>query len=360
MGLFLIANRTAWESHLYNQSMIIDSFPDRLISIKGEEFLYFGGTSYLGMATQNEFQKILSNNIIKWGTSYGSSRNSNIKLSIYDKFESQFSDEVGAQASAVISSGTLAGKFVIEYLSKTNTTFYHYPKTHPAVLGPNSLHLFIDGKINKQLQSDKSENVVICVDTILSSEVTPTNFDFLKQISPNKNITLLVDESHSLGIVGVNGEGVFQNIPIQNLERKILISSLGKALGLSIGIICGDHEFIDSIKNETNFISASATNPAYLASYLQAQNIYKAQRSKLKNNLAFISSNLKANKKYKFDKNYPVIYSNDETIFSSLLRNNIIITRFKYPTYKNYMNRIVITANHTKTDLEKLIKQLNK
>ena len=71
--------------------MVIDSFPDRVITVKGEEFLYFGGTSYLGMATQNEFLKILSNNIGKWGTSYGSSRNSNVKLSIYKKFESQFS-----------------------------------------------------------------------------------------------------------------------------------------------------------------------------------------------------------------------------------------------------------------------------
>jgi 7-keto-8-aminopelargonate synthetase-like enzyme len=340
--------------------MIIDSFPDRLISIKGEEFLYFGGTSYLGMATQSEFQMILSNNINKWGTSYGSSRNSNVKLSIYEKFENQFSVDVGAQDSAAVSSGMLAGKFVMEYLSKTNTAFYHYPKTHPAVIGPNSSPLFIDGTINEKILSENSEEIVICVDTILSLEVTPTDFDFLNLISSNKNITLVVDESHSLGIVGENGGGIFQNIPMENLKRKIMVSSLGKALGLSVGIICGDRLFIDSIKNETNFISASATNPACLATYLQAKSRYKKQRSKLKINLEFISSYLKANKKYKFDKKYPVIYSNDETIFSSLLRDNIIITRFKYPTYKNYMNRIVITANHKKADLEKLINLLNK
>jgi len=340
--------------------MVIDSFPDRVITVKGEEFLYFGGTSYLGMATQNEFQKILSDNIGKWGTSYGSSRNSNVKLSIYEKFESQFSDNVGAQDSAAISSGMLAGKFVIEYLSKTITSFYHYPKTHPAVVGPNSSLLFVDGKINGKLQNDQTEEVVISVDAILSLEVTPINFDFLKGISPNKKVTLVVDESHSLGIVGEKGEGIFEDIPTENLKRRILVSSLGKALGLSVGIICSDLQFIDSIKSESNFISSSATNPAYLATYLDAHKIYAAQRLKLKINLEFISSNLNLNKKYKFDKSYPIIYSNDETIFSSLLDEHIVITRFKYPTYKNYMNRIVITANHKKSDLEKLVNLLNK
>ena len=116
-----------------------------------------------------------------------------------------------------------------------------------------------------------------------------------------------------------------------------MVSSLGKALGLSVGIICGDKYFIDIIKNEANFISASATNPAYLASYLEAQEIYKEQRSKLKINLEFISSNLKSPKKYKFDENYPVIYSNDEGLFSSLLDDHVVITRFKYPDRKRHV-----------------------
>ena len=55
-------------------------------------------------------------------------------------------------------------------------------------------------------------------------EVTATDFDFLKNVSPSKNITLVVDESHSLGIVGENGEGIFQNIPMENLKRKIMVS----------------------------------------------------------------------------------------------------------------------------------------
>ena len=98
--------------------MIIDGFPDREIIVNGKPFLYFGGTSYLGLATNPDFQNNLVSGIKKWGTAYGSSRNANIKLSIYNKAEQHFSKLIGAEAAITCSSGTLAGKLVLEYLWK--------------------------------------------------------------------------------------------------------------------------------------------------------------------------------------------------------------------------------------------------
>jgi len=339
--------------------MTVDSFPDRTITFKGEEYLYFGGTSYLGMATLPEFQNLIIQNIKKWGTFYGSSRNANVKLSVYDKVEQLFSEQIGSEASITVSSGTLAGKLTTDYLSKTIHTFFHYPKTHPAILVQHSLPLYIDGELHSKLLDDVVEEIVITTDAILSLEVTPTSFDFLNQISSKKKITLIVDESHSLGIVGKYGEGIFNSIPIEKLHRKIMISSLGKALSLSGGIIASDKQFINDIKLSALFVSSSGANPAYLETFIQAQDLYALQQERLKNNLAFLSSKLKLTKEFKFTDNYPVIYSINDTIFAKLLENNIIITRFTYPTYKKMMNRIVITANHTKNDLEKLVQILN-
>ncbi len=339
--------------------MIVDSFPDRTITIKGKEHLYFGGTSYLGMATLPEFQNLIFQNIKKWGTFYGSSRNANVKLSVYDKVEQLFSEEIGSEASLTVSSGTLAGKLTTAYLSKTIDTFFHYPKTHPAILVNHSLPLFVDGRLHPKLLDDTVGEIVITVDAILSLEIAPTSFDFLNQISSKKKITLIIDESHSLGIIGKKGEGIFNFISNEKLYRKIMISSLGKALGLSGGIIASDKQFIDALKEEAVFVSSSGANPAYLETYLEAQDLYTSQRKKLNTNLGFLATELQPNTILKFDSDYPVIYSNDSTIFTTLLQHRIIITNFKYPTYKKPMNRIVITANHTKEDLEKLINILN-
>lgn len=339
--------------------MVVDEFPGREITVNGKKYLYFGGTSYLGMATNKEFQEIISESIKKWGTFYGSSRNANIKLAIYEKFENYFSGYLGAETALTVSSGTLAGKMVIDYLSKSEVAFFHYPKTHPAILAPNSQPLFLDNKLHPQLKDGVLEDIVITVDAILPLETVPVSFGFLNEISSQKKITLVLDESHSLGVIGELGKGVFSSIASEKLHRKIVISSLGKALGLSGGIIASDKEFIDQIRAEPVFISSSGSNPAYLEAFMNGLHIYKEQRQLLIGNLNFLDKILMPNRDFQFDKAYPVIYSNTDEIYKALLKEKVVIARFKYPTYENYMNRIVITANHTLEDLEKLASVLN-
>tara|TARA_R110002050_G_scaffold137114_5_gene260580 strand:- start:5410 stop:6435 length:1026 start_codon:yes stop_codon:yes gene_type:complete len=339
--------------------MIVDSFPDRTIQIEGEECLYFGGTAYLGLPTNTCFQKTLAQSLVKWGSFYGSSRNSNIKLSIFKEVEEVFAKQIGAEDSVATSSGTLAGILVLDHLSKTKNTFYHFPKTHPAILQSNSLPLFNENKLHPNLLNNIKEDIVITADAILGLEVEPTSFEFLNTISSHKRITLLVDESHSLGIVGKQGEGIFNTISNKNLVRKIMIASLGKALGISGGIIASDIDFIDAIKNEILFISSSCANPAYLEAYILSQDLIKVQHKKLEANLEFLFKGLKLKTTFKFSKNYPVIYCENEGVYNELYKNNIIIANFKYPNYKGLMSRIVITANHSKGDLNRLMKVLN-
>ena len=340
--------------------MIVEGFPNRTIIIDGKKYLYFGGTSYLGMATHKYFLEKIYQNLLQWGASYGSSRNANIKLGIYQKAEGVFAKQLSAESSLIVSSGTLAGKLVTEHLSNEIDQFYHYPKTHPAVLVKNSIPLFVEGKLHANLLNDVEEEIVITADAILGLETQPTSFEFLNEIAPQKKITLIIDESHTLGIVGKNGKGVFDSVSSNKIYRKILVSSLGKALSLPCGIIASDNNFIELLKGEPLYISSSGANPAYLAAYIESLDIYKNQQKKLKQNLAFISSHLLRKPKLHFSNNYPVIYSNSDTIFRTLYQNNIIISSFKYPTYTERMNRIVITSNHTEADLYKLIDILNK
>ncbi|MFD1615759.1 aminotransferase class I/II-fold pyridoxal phosphate-dependent enzyme [Gelatiniphilus marinus] len=334
--------------------MIVESFPDRTVTINKKEYLYFGGTAYLGLPTNANFQNALIKSIAKWGSFYGSSRNSNIKLSVFNKAENLFAQQIGVEQTVIASSGTLAGKLVLEYLSKTESTFYHYPKTHPAILQNNSLPLFENAILHKNLVDNKTESIVITVDAVLALEVAPTTFDFLDAISNEKQITLVVDESHSLGVLGKQGEGIFKTIQNKSLKRKIMIASLGKALGLSGGVIASDESFINAIKNEVLFVSSSCANAAYLESYVLSQSLIKNQQRKLKDNLDFLFKDLELKDSFKFNRDYPVIYSIEESIYKKLLEKDIVITNFKYPNYKDGMNRIVITANHTKEDLTRL------
>ncbi|MFA9190193.1 aminotransferase class I/II-fold pyridoxal phosphate-dependent enzyme [Flavobacterium sp. FZUC8N2.13] len=339
--------------------MKVTEFPDRVLKIDGEKYLYFGGTAYLGLPPNKKFQKILFKNIARWGTAYGSSRNANIKLTAYEKGETFLAKFIQSESALTVSSGMLAGKLVLETLQSETTVFYHFPDTHVAINYPDSIPFLINEELNPRLLDNKLEKITILSDAVTSNAVTAADFSVLEQIPNHKEITLVIDESHSLGILGTNGSGIFSTITQPNIKRKIMVSSLGKAMGLSGGVIASDTDFITKIKANDIFVSSAGMNPAFVQTLADAEKIYWKQNKKLKENLSYIDSKLLPNTNILFDKNYPVIYPKIENINTILASNKIIITNFKYTSETDYLNRIIITANHKKKDLDKIIKILN-
>ncbi|MCL6461049.1 MAG: pyridoxal phosphate-dependent aminotransferase family protein [Flavobacterium micromati] len=340
--------------------MKVDQFPDRIIHINNEDYLYFGGTAYLGLPTNPEFQQLLFNNIVRWGTAYGSSRSANVKLSAYENGEKFLARYINAESALTVSSGMLAGKLVLEVLKRETDYFFHFPNTHNAIKIAGSFPFFIDKKLNPRLLDSVIEKITILTDSVPSLKTQPIDLSILNKISKNKEITLLIDESHSLGILGKQGRGIYCSIELPNIKRKIMIASLGKAMGLSGGAIASDLEFINQIKSIDTFVSSAGMNPAFVQTLVDAEPIYIAQNKKLRDSLTYIKANLITNKKILFDADYPLIYPKIAAINSILLANKIIVTNFQYPTGNKELNRIVITANHRKEDLDVLIRILNK
>jgi 8-amino-7-oxononanoate synthase len=339
--------------------MQVNEIPNRVFYKDGEEFLYFGGTNYLGVTTLPEFQNMLLASLQKWGTSYGSSRSANIQLGVYKTAEDLLAKQIGTEAAVTISSGMLAGKLALEQLQHTTDLVFHFPNTHPALLHPFSLPLIQNGKLNSFLLDPTVSKIGIVADAIPSLEVTPIDLSILQDIPSDKEITLLLDESHSIGILGDQGQGVLSQYELPNVHHKIIIASLGKAMGLSGGIIAGDSQFIGEIKKQQNFVGASGMNPAFLETFINAQTLYHLQRQQLKDNLNYVAKHLIGNTAFTFIKDYPAIYFDHEELLQLLLDNNIIPTSFPYPTASGKLSRIVISAHHTKTDLDKMVQQLN-
>jgi len=338
--------------------MNVNQFPDRIIEIDHEEYLYFGGTAYLGLPTNKTFQEVVINNIRKWGTNYGSSRSANIQLTAYKNGETFLAKHIEAEAAVTVSSGMLAGKLVIEELKKQTDTFFHFPDNHTAIQVQDSFPIFVKNEINRRLLDSKLEKITILTDAVSGFQTSAINLSILNEIPSHKEITLLIDESHSLGILGPNGNGIYAdvNLPIQ---RKIMVSSLGKAFGLSGGVIASDASFINQIKTQSIFVSAAGMNPAFVQTLADAETLYKTQHQKLLDNLNYIDQKLIKHDSIKFDKNYPLIYLTDDRIIEILKSNKIIIASFKYQQNAGNLNRIVVTANHLYEDLDKLINVLN-
>lgn len=338
--------------------MNVSQFPDRIIEIDKEQYLYFGGTAYLGLPTNKDFQELVIKNIQNWGTTYGSSRSANIKLTAYENGENFLAKHIKAESAVTVSSGMLAGKLVLDELKKQTDSFFHFPNTHPAIQIKDSSPVFLNGSINPRLLDSKTEKITFLADGVSGFQTKAIDLSVLATIPNHKKITLFIDESHSFGVLGENGCGIYSEIKLP-IKRKIMISSLGKAFGLNGGVIASDAAFIHQIKNLDIFISAAGMNPAFVQTLADAADLYKTQHQKLLENLNYIDKKLIKNTTIKFDKNYPLIYLENENLIDILKANKIIIANFKYQENANNLNRIVITANHLREDLDKLVNILN-
>jgi len=334
--------------------MTVTEFPDRIITIDGVEYLYFGGTNYLGMTTNVDFQNIVFESIKKWGTSYGSSRNSNVNLSIYAAAENLLAKKLGSSDALTVSSGMLAGQLVVEYLSKTTAPMFHFPGTHPALMNPSSFAFMANGELNPKIFDATISKIAIVTDAIPSLCIEPIDLGILRDIPKEKEINLVIDESNTLGIF----ENGWQKVVEQENIKITRIASLAKAMGLSGGVIAGNRALISGIRNLNCFIGTSGMNPAFLETYINAQELYRSQKQKLRQNLNYIDKNFIHREGFKFNVGYPIIYFESEAVSKRLLENKIMTTSFKYPTSTGKLSRIVITSNHTILDLGQLITQL--
>ena len=335
--------------------MQLDKTPNTTAFLNGKEYLYFSGTSYLGVAALPEFQELVIEAIKKWGTAYGSSRSANIKLSVYEKGELFLADFLKREAAVTVSSGTLAGHFALKTLGTFVDAFYFMPKTHPAILPENALPVFENSKLNGSFRLIKNKKICIVLDAIAAFETKPFCLDFLNELDDSNTIYLLVDESHSLGLLGVNGNGFSTSILKKENIKVIVVSSLGKAFGINGGVIAGDLYIINQIKKDKLFIGCAGMSPAFLEVFINAQEIYRSQFLQLQENTAYVFNLLKDNLSIIIDKTYPVFFHSNEEIEEILFNKEILITSFYYATSSKKFNRIVINANHTKEQLDFLV-----
>ncbi|MGB3151427.1 MAG: pyridoxal phosphate-dependent aminotransferase family protein, partial [Maribacter sp.] len=192
----------------------LDSFPGREIFIEGKPHLYYGGTAYLGLQTLPEFQELFIENIKTYGTNYGASRKSNVRLSVFEEAESHLANLVGSEACITFSSGYLAGQFISKFLLDKQHKFYYAPNTHSALYQKKQKVFVTYSNLLISLESHlslaKSVTPVIFLDAIDFTGANYPDFEDLKTLPFNKCI-LVVDDSHGIGIVGSNGQGVYNS-----------------------------------------------------------------------------------------------------------------------------------------------------
>lgn len=339
------------------------SLPARLekkLLLEGMEYLFFNGTSYLGLDSLDTYGGIVESNRQNWGMHHGLSRTNNVRLAIYDAFEEVFSTQAGAPGGALFSSGYLAGIAASQYLFPKADLIWAAPDTHSAIL-PSGVQAESSMSFShwKHACLERASHLPSQKILILGNAVDPLKaeihaYDWVISIAEKHEVTLLVDDSHAFGVLGNGLFGTYSQWK-QECIQLVVSGSLGKGLATPGGIVLGSEALIQGIKSQAIFAGASPPSPAMLQSLLDAQELLQEQQRKLKENISSFHQYSRSISQIQGGSNFPVFVFSPDTWVDKLQEQGYITSSFSYPTSRSpKVNRIVLSASHSKEEVNAL------
>jgi 7-keto-8-aminopelargonate synthetase-like enzyme len=316
------------------------------------------------MAYNTKLKKAIIEAYDQFGVNYGSTRKHRLFDDIYNLAERNFAHWVGLEAALTVSSGTLAGQLVRNTVRALGYTLIEFPRLHPAL--KDIFEDQLEQKLEKpgenflekiqRIPSNKIALLCVAVDPLTSSLV---NLDFINQIK-NKEILIILDDTHGLGVLGNGGGGYLELYPELKKYNIVLISSLAKGISLPGGLIAGTQNIINQIENSGHFTGSSPISPAYLQAFNEVQGEYQLQRVHLNKMIQHFTERINHEHiKNKLDR-FPIFILKHPDAGIRLKKNGIWISSIRYPyPHSELLNRIILNGTHSESEIDKVILAIN-
>lgn len=334
----------------------------RTIHHEGKEYLFFGGTAYLGLNTHPEAMRLYIEGLQKYGLNVGTSRNNNVQLGIYPQAEKYWADSFGFEAGIVVSSGFLATQLATRVLANDADILYA-PGAHPALwlhsASPVPSIAFEEwvAQTVDHINTSQEQVFVIASDTLAS--IRPGRYDFspFGAIDDAKEVYFILDHSH--------GFGVYDNTSVTDLRQLkrrnfhfILVGSLAKGLGVDAGVILGDSEIIRLFRQSPVYAGASPPSPAAMHLLIHGETLCREQLTKLQKRMKWFEENILT--RYRSVSGFPVYCFEQPDLYGRLVDHGIVISSFAYPTPDDpLLHRVVINSGHTQEDIDYLVQVID-
>lgn len=370
----------AKKRNLYFYQAPIEKIYDAHVVINGKDYIMFGSYSYLGLINHPKINEASKKAIDEFSTGTHGVRLLAGTTKLHNFLEERISRFKGREASAVFSSGYVTNLTTISTLLTKDDYVFCDKYDHASIVDGaiQSKANFIrfdhnDMEHLEELISQISENKVklIVVDGVYSMDGDIAPLPKLIEIKKKYNAILMVDEAHSLGVLGENGKGIEEYFEIYN-EVDIDMGTLSKTIPSVGGYIAGDKKLIDFIKhNSRAYIFSAALPPAQTMAAMVSFDIIEEEKWRIKKlweNIIHYTSELK---KMGFDimktqsAVVPILLKDDELALKLtriLWDEGIIIFPILTPAIPPGTSRLrsCIMASHSSEDIDKALKALYK
>ena len=260
---------------LYKNERIIESPQGAEIIVKGKKCLNFCANNYLGLADNPQLIEAAKKGLDDRGFGMASVRFICGCQDLHKKLEEKISEFFGTEDTILYAACFDANGGVFEPLLGPEDAIISDALNHASIIDGVRLckaqrfrYANADmADLEAQLQAAKDCRFkLIVTDGVFSMDGNVCPLDKIYELAQKYNAMIMVDESHSAGVVGVTGRGVTERFNLRG-DIEILTGTLGKAFGGGMGgFTTGKKEIIDMLRQRSRpYLFSNSMAPGLVA-----------------------------------------------------------------------------------------------
>ncbi|MDE2267259.1 MAG: aminotransferase class I/II-fold pyridoxal phosphate-dependent enzyme [Alphaproteobacteria bacterium] len=247
---------------------------------EGGKLVSFANYDYLGLADHPAISSAAHSALDKIGVGALGSRLVGGERLIHADFEDALAKFVGVDACLTLVSGYLTNLTTISHLMGRRDVIIYDELSHNSIvngiMGSKATSMEFRHNDMDHLQSLLQEsrssyrNCLIVVESLYSMDGDIANLPELLALKDKFGCWLLVDEAHSIGVLGKNGRGVSEHFGEDPRRIDIIIGTLSKTFASCGGFICAQRSVLDWMRYTLPGFVYSVGLPPVIAAAAQA------------------------------------------------------------------------------------------
>jgi 8-amino-7-oxononanoate synthase len=274
---------------LYPYFRAIEENEGPVVQIEGKKVIMAGSNNYLGLTAHPKVKEAAIKAVEKYGTGCSGSRYLTGTLDLHIELERRLTKFFNTESVLLFSTGYQTAQGIIPTLVQRGEYVVSDKDNHACIVAGNLMAKGATADMVRYKHNDMEdlERVIsklplesaklIVSDGVFSTGGEIVNLPLLYDIAKKYNARILIDDAHSVGVIGKGGRGTASEF---NLEKQIdlTMGTFSKTFASLGGFVAGAERVINYIKHHSPALIFSASpTPASVAAALAALDILEAE-----------------------------------------------------------------------------------
>jgi 8-amino-7-oxononanoate synthase len=250
-------------------------------TIGGRRLINFANYNYLGLSGDPDVTRAAQDAIARWGSSVSASRIVSGERAVHRDLEREIARFVGVDDAIVYIGGYPANVSTISHLIDADDVVLCDALLHNSgmlgaefsgarrIVFPHNDWAALDGMLSRVRSQHR--RALVLIEGVYGADGDIPDLARFVEVKARHHALLMVDEAHSLGVLGATGRGIAEHAGIEPRRVDIWMGTLSKSLASCGGYIAGSAALVEYLKyTSPGFVYSVGITPGNAAAALAA------------------------------------------------------------------------------------------